>query len=454
MGAPNLGIAVEPVENGRVVYMRLAPKTAGAKSAGLLCLRLMITNNGAASVHASAIGLSFTSPPAVPAISDAADLTIAPGATAEWNFVTAEDAFLPFPAPQQITIAVTCDGFASPAQLSLPLAAYDAPGGGYRFPTDPALLVPGEFWNASSGSHGEGAWGSQLFAYDFGVIAFDQTTNQWSGFLPGKNGDNNSDFRIWGKHIVAVADGIVREVVDGVPNNPHPLKWTSQADLDAQLAAQQALWGSFTNGGAGNHFYIQHGDEIVLYAHMQKGSLNPMLVKDSPVAAGTFLGLAGNAGNSTAPHLHVHAIKGTQPEVGPLRPLPFRDILAVDLSALTTPYQNAPWSLLEDQGPSHTNSAIWPATQFAPTRRNIWEVAIDPLALILSSQIYVLLTLPDPPPIQVFVNQVREMVTALRIEERAQVMARLDAFRGTYLSALAEVTTAAPAPVAVAATAR
>jgi hypothetical protein len=439
MGVPDLTIAVEPVENGSVIYMPLAPKTADDQSAALLCLRLMITNNGNTSVHLNKVGLTFV--PASAPLSDSTSLDIAPHTTQEWNFSTAEDVFLSSPAPEQITIALTCDGFSSPIQVTLPLAAYQAPGGGYRFPTDPTLLVPGEFWNGSSGNHGEGAWGSQLFAYDFVVIAFDAQSNQWTPWLPGKNGDNNADSRIWGKHICAVADGIVREKIDGVPNNPHPLKWTSTADLNQQLAAQMALWGGFTNGGGGNHYYIQHGEEVVLYAHMQNGSLNPTLEMGSTVEAGTFLGLAGNAGNSTGPHLHVHAIKGSQPEVGPLRPLPFRDILAVDLSVLTPPYPSAPWATLEAQGPSHTNSAIWPSRRFPPQRLPIWEAAIDPLALILSDNIYTLLTLPDPPPVQAFVKQMRQVVASLSPAGRSSALKRLNAFRGTYLEALDRVLT-------------
>jgi hypothetical protein len=321
----------------------------------------------------------------------------------------------------------------------LPLAPYAAPGGGYRFPTDPLSLAYGEFWNGSSGNHGAGAWGSQLFAYDFGVIAFDSATQSWSGLKSGTNGDNNSDFRIWGKPVCAVADGTVRERIDGVPNNPHPLKWTSQADLNMQLAQQQMLyWGSFTNGGAGNHFYIQHGEEVVLYAHMQNGSL-ANLPNGSPVTAGQVLGLAGNAGNSTAPHLHVHAIKGTQPENGPLRPLPFRDTMAIDVAALASPYASDPWVLLKGQGPSHTSSAIFPGTRI-PALVSLppppYEAAIDPLALVLSDAIYVLLTLPDPPPIQILFNQLLEASRALSPAQRQASLARLATFRETYLAAL------------------
>src|SRR5262249_5076953 len=149
---------------------------------------------------------------------------------------------------------------------------------------------------------------------------------QVSCLLPGTDGTHNGDYRIWGKPIYAVADGTVLEGVDGVPTNPTPItSWTDQNDLNAKLADQGTTYWwvvcpnlcKFPNGGAGNHFYIQQCDEVVLYAHMQPGSLPAkLLTKGAAVKAGDFLGLAGNAGNSTAPHLHIHAIKGTQPEQG------------------------------------------------------------------------------------------------------------------------------------------
>jgi hypothetical protein len=50
-------------------------------------------------------------------------------------------------------------------------------------------------------------------------------------------------------------------------------------------------------------------------------------------------------------------------------------------------------------------------------------VAIDPLALILSSSVYVRLTLPDPPPPEVL----RELVENLSAEERKLATARVKA---------------------------
>ncbi|MBZ4420654.1 peptidoglycan DD-metalloendopeptidase family protein [Myxococcus sp. RHSTA-1-4] len=111
----------------------------------------------------------------------------------------------------------------------------------------------------------------------------------------------------------------------------------------------------------GNHFYIQHGDELMLYAHFQTGSLNPKLMQvGAAVKAGDFLGLAGNSGNSTNPHLHIHCLQATKPWGGPPRPLPFHDIHVIDQTAVSMPNRTGPWVKVSKQGLPGTQAAIWP----------------------------------------------------------------------------------------------
>jgi murein DD-endopeptidase MepM/ murein hydrolase activator NlpD len=56
---------------------------------------------------------------------------------------------------------------------------------------------------------------------------------------------------------------------------------------------------------AGNHVVLDLGGrEYALLAHLQKGSV-PVRVGDT-VKRGDTLGLCGNSGNSTEPHLHFH----------------------------------------------------------------------------------------------------------------------------------------------------
>lgn len=64
-------------------------------------------------------------------------------------------------------------------------------------------------------------------------------------------------------------------------------------------------WGVF-----GNFIEIDvptaNGIHRITYCHMIKGSLNPTLLVGWPVKKGQFLGLVGNSGRSTGPHLHIH----------------------------------------------------------------------------------------------------------------------------------------------------
>jgi hypothetical protein len=41
--------------------------------------------------------------------------------------------------------------------------------------------------------------GSQLFAYDMGVEAWDSAGLKWNPLLPDKAGDRNDHWRVWGE---------------------------------------------------------------------------------------------------------------------------------------------------------------------------------------------------------------------------------------------------------------
>jgi len=64
---------------------------------------------------------------------------------------------------------------------------------------------------------------------------------------------------------------------------------------------------------AGNHVLIECEGVEVLLAHMRRGSLR-VAVGDA-VATTTVLGQVGNTGNTSEPHLHLHAERGGEPGV-------------------------------------------------------------------------------------------------------------------------------------------
>lgn len=126
------------------------------------------------------------------------------------------------------------------------------------------------------------AYISQRFAIDWVQLNPDGKT--YTG-----DPSDNKNYRAYGAEIHAVADGVVSEVKDGLPQNTPGAK---------SLAVPLSLE---TIGG--NHVIMKIGNGLyAFYAHMQPGSVR-VKVGDK-VTRGQVLGLLGNTGNSSEPHLH------------------------------------------------------------------------------------------------------------------------------------------------------
>ena len=374
MSAPNLTIKTEPAEASSVVYGSLAAKTSNDPANGQLSLVLTITNNEPSSVHLNQVKISFGGPPNVSASLIPADLTIPSTQTKQWYFAPANNIILPVPSPGTVELDLSCDGFSDTAKMNMPLAEYASPanGGGYCFPAKTNDLKRGEYWTGRSAAHGAAGGGTQLFAYDLLVRAHDPSTNAWQTPLPGADVSKNESYHIWGKPIYAMADGIVKQFKDGVVANTPP-----------------GLPMPTPNPVEGNHFYIQHGDDLALYAHFQAGTLNPALTSGpnpdgsgASVTKGQVLGLAGNSGNSSEPHLHIQVNRTTTPWGGPPRPLPFNDIYVLDLSVVDPniwpPNNDSPWNAASAQDLPSVTSAIWPgALKFGRNMfwNSLWALA-------------------------------------------------------------------------------
>jgi len=106
----------------------------------------------------------------------------------------------------------------------------------------------------------------------------------------GDPGDNRN-YRAYGAEIHSVTDGIVTQVKDGIQQNvPGPTSRAVPMTLDTL---------------AGNYVIVEMGrGQYAVYAHMQPGSLRVQV--GDKVRAGQVIGLVGNSGNSTEPHLHFH----------------------------------------------------------------------------------------------------------------------------------------------------
>ena len=96
---------------------------------------------------------------------------------------------------------------------------------------------------------------------------------------------------------LAAADGEVVLVIDG---------------LEEQVPGELPGMALSLDEADGNSVVIRIGDGLYLsYAHMQAGSIT--VAEGEEVERGAVIGLVGNSGNSSAPHLHVHLMDGPSP---------------------------------------------------------------------------------------------------------------------------------------------
>lgn len=102
---------------------------------------------------------------------------------------------------------------------------------------------------------------------------------------------DNKNYRCYGAGALAVADAVVAGVKDGIPENvPGPTSRAVPITLE-------------TVGG--NYVILDLGQgRYAFYAHLQPGSLR--VKAGDKVRRGQVVGLVGNSGNSTEPHLHFH----------------------------------------------------------------------------------------------------------------------------------------------------
>jgi hypothetical protein len=138
---------------------------------------------------------------------------------------------------------------------------------------------------------GNRLWLAQRFAVDWEQI---DATGRF--VKRGGNPADSADYTIYGAPVIAAADARIVHVVDGLP-----------AQRPGTLP--EGLLAGETDG---NSIVAKLDDGLyMLYGHLQAGSIK---VRDGDeVKRGDPLGLVGNSGNSSAPHLHFHVMDGPSP---------------------------------------------------------------------------------------------------------------------------------------------
>ena len=116
---------------------------------------------------------------------------------------------------------------------------------------------------------------------------FDSDAGQFSGLMRGTKGTHLLDFKVFGRPLYAVADGVIEDIVDNADDN---------------------LPGCAPDGGGvRNVVKLRCGNEIVSYLHIMRGSVDPSLSEGDSVRAGQFIARSGNSGTRT-PHLHLAVV--------------------------------------------------------------------------------------------------------------------------------------------------
>lgn len=158
-----------------------------------------------------------------------------------------------------------------------------APSAHLDYETRSELRLPFEgewyvFWGGrdiADNYHAENP--AQRFASDFVVHEDGQS---YAG-----DPENLGNYFCWGREILAPADGNVIAIVNDLPDQPI-------GETDAE-------------NPAGNHVILALAEgEFAFLAHLQQGSVT--VQQGDEVSQGDVLGLCGNSGNTSEPHLHFH----------------------------------------------------------------------------------------------------------------------------------------------------
>jgi hypothetical protein len=159
-------------------------------------------------------------------------------------------------------------------------------GGSWRCGNGPAYNTAHQYLDVRDGK----VRNAQRFAIDF------QRVDQQGNVLPNPFPDSitNNMFYGYGAEVLAVADGVVAFVKDGIPENT-PL-------ASGEISPAVPITGETVSG---NWISIDLGrGRYAFYAHLQPNSIR-VRVGDR-VRRGQVIGLLGNSGNAVGPHLHFH----------------------------------------------------------------------------------------------------------------------------------------------------
>jgi Peptidase family M23 len=197
----------------------------------------------------------------------------------------------------------------APRRISPPVS------GRWTVLNSPASRVP------SHGTHGHG----QTFGIDF---VYEPAEGARPGFGEGPAFRAPEDFPAFGRRVLAPADGRVVAVCDRVRDHRSRSSWAAFAYMTLEGMVREV-------GGAryllGNHVILDLRDgSYAALAHLQRGSVT--VRPGDEVRPGDVLGLCGNSGNSSEPHLHFQLMDHPRPFIAAGLPFVLEEV-SIDGSA-------------------------------------------------------------------------------------------------------------------------
>jgi hypothetical protein len=159
----------------------------------------------------------------------------------------------------------------------------DEPAVDLQFPLEGGRYVVGN-GGSTAALNGHSGVPAQRYALD--IEALGPSGWRANGLYPA----DLEGYAVWGAQVLAPCSGEVLSASDGLLDLPPGEKDVSNI--------------------AGNHVVLDCGEVTVLLAHLQQGTV--MAEAGSHVQAGDRIGRVGNTGNTSEPHLHIHAVRGRE----------------------------------------------------------------------------------------------------------------------------------------------
>ena len=206
------------------------------------------------------------------------------------------------PVPLMLTIAFDTDGNVSGLSVQPEKQAYASTKLDYVTKTTLELPFQGEWFVV---------WGGRTLDQNYHAISKSQRFAndiyiRKGGLSHTGNGMTLSDYYCYGAEVLAPAAGTIVWSCDSLPDQ-------QPGQMDPA-------------NPVGNGVVIDHGNgEFSLLAHMQPKSLR--VKTGDKVKASAVLGLCGNSGNTSEPHVHYHLQDGPDIKTAEGLPAPFSNLI-------------------------------------------------------------------------------------------------------------------------------